>query len=289
MQQGILKTGFKELDVRWDGGIKRGELVVAYSSVLEKRAFLSQMLINMLSFYNPLKCLYFTFGESKAILYKQLVSIKSGVGYWYYCNRENRHEKEAMKIEQTQQWLNKKLYTEQAKPLVIDNAYTLAEILLCVAEQKASLGLDVIFIDGLCFLKDYANEDIRYALSILKDLSARLDIAVIVGDCLRYDKNRSPIEQIQNKYVFLVADKVMLAVCPEIYATAKQIENGEVVKGWVDFRILKNQTGERGFFSLKFDVGTMRFYNPCDGDIDKQEPPFEDWMTDYFIEKEKYL
>ena len=33
----------------------------------------------------------------------------------------------------------------------------------------------------------------------------------------------------------------------------------------------------------------MRFYNPCEGDIDKQEPPFEDWMTDDFIEKEKYL
>ena len=287
MLQNILKTGFKELDVRWDGGIKRGELVVAYSTVLEKRAFLSHMLINMLSFYNPLKCLYFTFGESKEILYKQLASLKSGVGYWYYCNRENRPAKEAMKIELAKQWLKEKLYIRNTKSLVIDNAYTLAEILLCVAEQKASFGLDIIFIDGLCFLKDYANEDIRYALSILKDLSIRLDVAVIVGDCLQCDENLSPIEQIQNKYVFLVADKVMLAIRPEIYATSKQIENGEVVKGWVDFRILKNQTGERGFFSLKFDAGTMRFYNPRDIDLDKQEPPIEYWDEDYFIDKEE--
>lgn len=215
-----------------------------------------------------------------------MTCIKSGVAYDTYFECESRSEKEGIKIKEARQWLNEKLCAPISKVHIIDNAYTLAEIFLCVAEAKASFGLDVVFIDGLCFLKDYANEDIRYALSILKDLSVRLDIAVIVGDYFRYDENLPPAEQIQNKYVFRKADKVILAIRTEIYATAKQIENREVKKGCVDFHILKNQTGERGCFSLKFDFGTLRFYNPRDEDLDEQEPPFEDWIDDYFIEKE---
>ena len=287
MGQDILKTGFRELDDRWFGGIKRGEFVVVYSSVVAQTAFLSQILVNMLSCVPPLKCLYFTFGESKEIIHNKLACIKSGVDYEHYFEYKNRSEKDLKKIEQTRRWLNEKLYNENAKSLVIDNAYTLAKIFLFVAETKSSFGLDVVFIDGLCFLKNYANEDIRYALSILKDLSVRLNIAVIVGDYFRYAENLPPIEQIQNKYVFRKADKVILAIRPEIYATAKQIENREVKKGCVDFHILKNQTGERGCFSLKFDFGTLRFYNPRDEDLDEQEPPLEDWIDDYFIDKEE--
>ena len=286
MGQDILKTGFRELDDRWFGGIKRGEFVVVYSSVVAQTAFLSQILINIISCVPPLKCLYFTFGESKEILHNKLACIKSGVDYEHYFEYKNHSVKDLKKIEQTRRWLNEKLYKGNARSLVIDNAYTLAEIFLFVAETKSSFGLDVVFIDGLCFLKNYANEDIRYALSILKDLSVRLNIAVIVGDYFRYDENLPPAEQIQNKYVFRKADKVILAIRPEIYATAKQIENREVKKGYVDFHILKNQTGERGCFSLKFDFGTLRFYNPRDEDLDEQEPPFEDWIDDYFIEKE---
>ena len=279
MEQDILKTGFKELDSRWCGGIKRGELVVAYFSVGMQTAFLSHTLVNMLSCVPPLKCLYFTFGESKELLHNKLVCIKSGVDYERYVEYKKRTEKDVKKIKQTQQWLNEKLYKGNAKSLVVDNAYTLAEIFLCVAEAKASFGLDVVFIDGICFLEDYANEDIRYALSILKDLSVRLDIAVIVGDYFRYRENRRPIKQIQNKYVFRIADKVILAIRPEIYATAEEIENCEVAKGCVDFYVLKNQTGERGCFSLKFDFRTFRFYDSRDKDLDEQEPPFEDATT----------
>ena len=277
MKKEILKTGFKELDGRWIGGIKRGELVVIYSSVVAQTAFLSQMFINMISYVPLIKCIYFTFGESREAIYNKMTCIKSGVTYDTCFECESRSEKDVKKIKEARQWLNEKLCVSTSKVYIIDSAYTLAEIFLCAAEAKASFGLDVIFIDGLCFLKDYANEDIQYALSMLKELSVRLDIAVIVGDFFRYDENLSAIRQIKNKYVFRRADKVILSIRPEVYATAKQIEDKEVPKGVVQFHILKNQTGERSVFSLKFDVGTLRFYNPRDLDLDECEPPIEEW------------
>lgn len=288
MEQERLKTGFRELDGRWIGGIKRRELVVIYSSVVTQTAFLSQMLINMIFNVPPIKCIYFTFGEGRDSIYNKMTCIKSGVAYDTYFECESRSEKEGIKIKEARQWLNEKLCAPISKVHIIDNAYTLAEIFLCVAEAKASFGLDVVFIDGLCFLKDYANEDIRYALSILKDLSVRLDIAVIVGDYFRFDEDLPAIRQIKNKYVFRKADKVVLSIRPEVYATSKQLLNEEVPKGVVDFHVLKNQTGERSSFSLKFDVGTLRFYNPRDIDLDECEPPIEKGSEGCFFDENEY-
>ena len=166
MKKEILKTGFKELDGRWIGGIKRGELVVIYSSVCAQTAFLSQTLVNMISYVPPVKCIYFTFGDNRESIYNKITCIKSGVAYDSYFECERHSENNVKKIKETRQWLNEKLCAPTSNARIIDSAYTLAEIFLCVAEAKASFGLDVIFIDGLCFLKNYANEDIRYALSI---------------------------------------------------------------------------------------------------------------------------
>lgn len=75
MEQERLKTGFRELDGRWIGGIKRRELVVIYSSVVTQTAFLSQMLINMISNVPPIKCIYFTFGEGRDSIYNKMTCI----------------------------------------------------------------------------------------------------------------------------------------------------------------------------------------------------------------------
>ncbi|MBR2023502.1 MAG: hypothetical protein IJ996_03195 [Clostridia bacterium] len=284
MGRDIFKTGFRGLDERRFGGIKRGEFVAIYTSAGMETAFLSQMLVNMLSYVPSVKCLYFTLGGSKEVFYNKLACIKNGVEYERYGECKNRTEKDVKKINQARQWLKEKLCEGNAKSLVIDNVYTIAEIVLCVAEAKTSFGVDVVFIDELRRLRDYANEDIRYALSILKELSTRLNISVIVDDYFRYDGNLSRIEQIQDKHVFREADKVILSIRPGLY-TAKQMENDDVEKEWVDFYILKNQTGDIGCFSLKFDFRTFRFYDPRDKDLDEQEPAFEDG-DEYFIEKE---
>ena len=264
MENNILKTGYRRLDDKYYGGIKRGELTMLYSRPgMGKSAFLSNVFLNMLSQIPQIKCMFFAFDEPEKYVFEKMVCMKSGVSYWKYFNGEDCTEKDKQKIKQTEEWLGEKVRTKIAKSYIIDKAHSLAELLLYIAEAKASYGLDAVFIDNLEYLRDYAYEDINHVIFILKELAVRLDIAVFVSAYLPSGKTHFPIiKRIKNKYILRAADKIMILTRPEAFATAEELESGRVVKGAAELRIIKNYTGACGFIDLKFDGATFRFYEP---------------------------
>lgn len=266
MENNALKTGYRRLDDNYYGGIKRGELTMLYSRPgMGKSAFLSNVFLNMLSQIPQIKCMFFAFDEPEKYVFEKMVCMKSGVSYWKYFNGEDCTEKDKQKVKQTEEWLGEKVRAKTSKSRIIDKAHSLTELLLCIAEAKASYGLDVVFIDRLEYLRDYAYEDINHVVFILKELAVRLDIAVLVTAYLPRGKAYLPItSRIKNKYILRTADKIMILNRPEVLATAEELESGHIIKGAVELNIIKNYTGACGFVNLKFDGATMRFYEPDD-------------------------
>lgn len=264
MEQNILKTGYRRLDDNYYGGIKRGELTMLYSRPgMGKSALLSNVFLNMISQIPQTKCMFFAFDEPEKYVFEKMVCIKSGVSYWKYFNGENCTDKEKQKVRQTEEWLSEKLRTKNSKSRIIDKAHSLAELLICIAEAKASYGLDAVFIDRLEYLRDYAYEDINHVVYILKELAVRLDIAVLATVCLARSKRDFPVtRRIKNKYILRIADKIIILNRPEALATAEELASGYIVRGAAELQIIKNYTGACGFVSLKFDGTTMRFYEP---------------------------
>jgi replicative DNA helicase len=273
MENNVLKTGYRRLDDKYYGGIKRGELTMLYSRIgMGKSALLSNVFLNMISQIPQTKCMFFAFDEPEKYVFEKMVCIKSGVSYWKYFNGENCTDKEKQKVRQTEEWLGEKVCAKTSKSRIIDKAHSLAELLICIAEAKASYGLDVVFIDRLEYLRDYAYEDINHVVYILKELAVRLDIAVLATAYLARSKRDFPITcRIKNKYILRTADKIMILNRPEVLATAEELESGHIVKGAAELNIIKNYTGACGFISLKFDGSTMRFYEP-ENDYDEYEP-----------------
>ena len=205
--------------------------------------------------------MFFTFDKPEKYVFEKMVCIKSGVSYWKYLNGEDYTDKEKQKVRQTEEWLGEKARAKTAKSYIIDKAHSLAELLLCIAEAKASYGLDVVFIDRLEYLRDYAYEDINHVVCILKELAVRLDIAVLATVCLARSKRDFPVtRRIKNKYILRIADKIIILNRPEALATAEEMESGHIIKGAAELNIIKNYTGACGLVSLKFDGATMRFY-----------------------------
>lgn len=272
MENNVLKTGYRRLDDKYYGGIKRGELTILYSRPgMGKSALLSNVFLNMISQIPQTKCMFFAFDEPEKYVFEKMVCIKSGVSYWKYFNGENCTDKEKQKVRQTEEWLGEKVCAKISKSRIIDKAHSLAELLICIAEAKASYGLDVVFIDRLEYLRDYAYEDINHVVYILKELAVRLDIAVLATAYLARSKRGFPITcRIKNKYILRTADKIMILNRPEVLATAEELESGHIVKGAAELNIIKNYTGACGFISLKFDGSTMRFYEP-ENDYDEYE------------------
>jgi replicative DNA helicase len=200
-----------------------------------------------------------------------MVCIKSRVSHWKYFNGEDCTEKDKQKVKQVEEWLGEKIFAKTSTSSIIEKISSLAELLLCIAEAKASYGLDVVFIDRLEYLRDYAYEDINHVVYILKELAVRLDIAVLVTAYLPRGKAHLPImRRIKNKYILRTADKIMILNRPEVLATAEELESEHIVKGAAELNIIKNYTGACGFISLKFDGSTMRFYEP-ENDYDEYE------------------
>lgn len=264
MENNVLKTGYRRLDDKYYGGLKRGELTMLYSRAgMGKSELLSNVFLNMISQTPQLKCMLFTFDEPEKYVFEKMVCIKSGVSHWKYFNGEDCTEKDKQKVRQTEEWLGEKICAKPSKSRIIDKVHSLAELLLCIAEAKASYGLDAVFIDRLEYLRDYAYEDINHVVYILKELAVRLDIAVLVTAYLPRGKAHLPIiSRIKNKYILRTADKIIILNRPEALATTEELENGHIVKGAAELTIIKNYTGACGFVSLKFDGGTMRFYEP---------------------------
>ena len=264
MENNVLKTGYRRLDDKYYGGIKRGELTMLYSRPgMGKSALLSNVFLNMISQIPQTKCMFFAFDEPEKYVFEKMVCIKSGVSYWKYFNGENCTNKEKQKVRQTEEWLGEKVCAKTSKSRIIDKAHSLAELLLCIAETKALYGLDVVFIDRLEYLRDYAYEDINHVVYILKELAVRLDIAVLATAYLARSKRDFPITcRIKNKYILRTADKIMILNRPEVLATAEELDCGHIVKGAAELNIIKNYTGACGFISLRFDGATMRFYEP---------------------------
>ena len=215
--------------------------------------------------------MFFAFDEPGEYVFEKMICIKSGVSYWKYFNGEDCTDKEKQKVRQTEEWLEEKARTKTAKSYIIDKAHSLAELLLCIAEAKASYGLDAVFIDRLEYLRDYAYEDINHVVYILKELAVRLDIAVFVTAYLPRGKTHLPItSRIKNKYILRTADKIIILNRPEVLASAEELESGHIVKGAVELNIIKNYTGACGFVNLKFDGATMRFYEPDNLPLDEE-------------------
>ena len=272
MKNNVLKTGYRKLDDKYYGGIKRGELTILYARPgMGKSAFLSNVFLNMISQTPQIKCMLFTFDEPKTYVFEKMVCIKSRVSHWKYFNGEDCTEKDKQKVRQTEEWLGEKICAKTSKSSIIEKISSLAELLLCIAEAKASYGLDVVFIDRLEYLRDYAYEDINHVVYILKELAVRLDIAVLATAYLARSKRDFPITcRIKNKYILRTADKIMILNRPEVLATAEELESGHTVKGTAELNIIKNYTGACGFISLRFDGATMRFYEP-ENDYDEYE------------------
>ena len=264
MKNNVLKTGYRKLDDKYYGGIKRGELTILYARPgMGKSAFLSNVFLNMISQTPQIKCMLFTFDEPKTYVFEKMLCIKSRVSYWKYFNGEDCTEKDKLKVKQAEEWLGEKICAKTSKSSIIEKISSLAELLLCAAETKASYGLDAVFIDRLEYLRDYAYEDINHVVYILKELAVRLDIAVLVTAYLPRGKAHLPImSRIKNKYILRTADKIMILNRPEVLATVEELESGHIVKGAAELNIIKNYTGACGFVSLKFDGSTMRFYEP---------------------------
>ena len=264
MENNVLKTGYRRLDDKYYGGIKRGELTMLYSRPgMGKSALLSNVFLNMISQIPQMKCMFFAFDEPEKNVFEKMVCIKSGVSYWKYFNGEDCTDKEEQKVKQMEEWLGEKVRTKTSKSRIIDKARSLAELLLYIAEAKAAYGLDVVFIDRLEYLRDYAYEDINHVVCILKELAVRLDISVLVTAYLPRGKAYLPItSRIKNKYILRTADKIMILNRPEVLATAEELASGYIVRGAAELQIIKNYTGACGFVSLKFDGTTMRFYEP---------------------------
>ena len=219
--------------------------------------------LNMISQIPQMKCMLFGFDEPEKCVFEKMVCIKSGVSYWKYFNGEDCTEKDKQKVKRVEEWLHEKICAKSSASRIIEKVSSLAELLLCVAERKATYGLDVVFIDGLHYFRDYAYEDINHVVYILKELAVRLDIAVLVTAYLPRGKAHVPItSRIKNKYILRTADKIMILNRPEVLATAEELESGHIIKGAVELNIIKNYTGACGFISLKFDGSTMRFYEP---------------------------
>lgn len=272
MKNNVLKTGYRKLDDKYYGGIKRGELTMLYARTgMGKSAFLSNVFLNMISQTPQIKCMLFTFDEPKMYVFEKMVCIKSRVSHWKYFNGEDCTEKDKQKVKQTEEWLGEKICAKTSKSSIIEKISSLAELLLCIAEAKASYGLDVVFIDRLEYLRDYAYEDINHVVYILKELAVRLDVAVLATAYLARSKRDFPITcRIKNKYILRTADKIMILNRPEVLATAEDLESGHIVKGAAELNIIKNYTGACGFISLRFDGATMRFYEP-ENDYDEYE------------------
>ena len=262
MGNNVLKTGYRRLDDKEYGGIKRGELTMLYSRHgMGKSAFLSNVFLNMVSQIPQMKCMFFVFEEPEKYAYEKMVCIKSGVPYWKYFNGEYFSEKEKRKIKQTEDWLGEKIHVKTSTSRIIDKAHSLAELLIFVAEAKASYGLDAVFIDNLYYLKDFANEEINHVVYNLKELAVRLDIAVLATACLMSKKmDFPPTRRIKNKFILRTADKVIILNRSEELAT--------------DLHIIKNYTGDYGIVSLRFDSETMRFYDPQFDNL--EEPPYDE-------------
>lgn len=262
MENNVLKTGYRKLDDRHYGGIKRGELTMVYARPgMGKTTFLSSIFLNMISQIPQTKCLFFSFDEPEEYVFEKMVCIKGGVAPWMYYDR-GCTEKEKMKIAKVEEWLKGKLQVKNQKSRIIERVSSFSELLLCVAEKMTD-GLDVVFIDGLSYLREYTYEDIHHVVYILNELAVRLNIAVLITELLPNDKPYRPIvRQIKDKYIWRTVDKIIVLNRPEAFATAEELESGHIVKGAVELNIIKNHTGYCGFVSLRFDSSTMRFYEP---------------------------
>ena len=219
-----------------------------------------------------MKCIFFVFDEPESYVFKKMACAKSRVSLWQYFNEKSCTDKDMRKVRQAEEWLEEKLHAKTAKSRIVDKVDSLAKLLLFVAEAKASYGLDAIFIDNVYYLKNFANEDIHHVIYILKELAVRLDIAILItAHLIRGNKNSPITHQIKNKFILRTADKIMILNRPEAIATAKDIENGHVIKGAVELNIIKNYTGACGFIDLKFDGSTLRFYEPEKHDFEKYD------------------
>lgn len=259
----ILKTGFRKLD-SVDFGLKRGEVAFIYARLgIGKSSFLNNIFLNMISQRPSQKCLYFVFEIPEKYLFEQMVCTKGKIPYRQYLGAENLSEDILRKIQTTEEWLGEKVHAKTSQSRIIDKAHSLAEIFLYVSESVAKQGVDAVLIDGLRYLKEYADEDYYYTVELLKEFAARLNIAIVVTDCLPRSKNFYPLrKQIKNKPVLRLADKIAILHRPEMFATAEQLENGEVARGKSELYIVKNYGGCCGVVDLRFESATLRFYEP---------------------------
>ena len=264
MENNVLKTGYRCLDEKYYGGIKKGELTLLYARPgMGASAFLSNVFINIISQISQTKCLFFTFDEPEKYIFEKMVCLKGRVSHWQYYSGEYYTKKDKDTASKTEKWLSEKLHAKTSQSRIVDKAHSLADLLLYVAEATASHGLDAIFIDNVYYLKEFANEDINHVVYILKETARRLNVAVFAtAHILCRSKEFPATRRIKNKYILRTADKIMILDRPETLATAEELESGQVIKGAAEIHIIKNYTGECGFESLRYDGGTMRFFEP---------------------------
>ena len=266
----IVETGFPVLDKKEFGGLKRGELTFLYARVgAGKTAFLCNVFVNMIEQMPPVKCIYFTFEETKENVLERLACIKSGVKYCSYFSWNGRTVGQEKKVRETTEWLLREIGGEKAKSNIVNDAETLADAVLAMAEMKTAKGLDAVFIDGLQHWREYAKENTYDMVRVLKEVARRLDVAVLVGDglpSLRRVKQPA-LCHISSKSVLRTADKIILLDRPEMIASAEEIERGDVSVHTIELRIVKNNTGLRGFIPLHFDFQTQRIVDLPDDEI----------------------
>lgn len=268
----IVKTGFQELDKTEFGGLKRGELTFLYARVgAGKTAFLCNAFVNMMGKTPTLKCMYFTFEETKENVLERLACIQCGVEYCgYFSWSERRTVGQEKKMREAAEGILKKMDGEKA--YIVNDAETLADAVLAVSEAKALRGLDAVFIDGLQHWREYAKENTYDMVRVWKKVAKQLDVAVLVADSLSLRSVKEPaLCHISSKSVLRTADKIMLLDRPEMTASMEEIERGDISVHTIALRIVKNNTGLRGFIPLYFDFQTQRI-----SDIESDEIPWNE-------------
>ncbi len=268
MEKKILKTGLTRLDTREYGGIQKGELTMLYARVGEGRtAFLCNVFLNMIA---GQKCLFFVFEEPERRLFERMACIKSGRSYWQHFYGNDFEEGEKQDFAEAEEWLEGKLCSESSNSRIIDKAHSLADVLLYVAEAKATKGLDAVFIDGLRHLKVYAEEETRYVVRMLKEIAVRLDIAVFATNFLPRCKAKVPtVKDVKNKFVVQTADKIMILEKPLRLTPYEELTDGEeAMERTANLYIVKNYTGLQGCIPLSFEKTAMRFSDYDEDEID---------------------
>jgi replicative DNA helicase len=263
-KNGILKTGFQELD-KAIGGFLPGEfIVIGGRPAMGKTTFLVDV---SLTISKTVPLLFVTLDFSGELLTTRFIASLSKIPT-HRLLQKNLNEAEWERIDATEQaFADHQLF-------VLDNRNNTINAIKALCEKQIrENGVKAIVVDYLQLIRSNQQwkqrvDEVSVISRELKDMAREHNVCVIVSSALnrsiehRYGEKQPQLSDLRDSgAIEQDADKVILLHRPEYYRIIED-EKGNKMAGIAEFIVAKNRNGATGTTQLLFDAEIPKFKSP---------------------------